>query len=248
MANRPTVARYQVCGGQPPRLTSALFLAERIHLALVDLSDGSSIFTGCDSSRRPLQGHGHAHIFCECDPGRDGRGEITNVTVYARLGFGPRERAALESLSRIWGPDDLEVELALQKLGRPEDFRGCALLGKSRSWVSRTPFLSTRHAKAHTSRRGEAGCRRPADWKPGARSSAAAGGSRLSQACAGGAGERHDAGRAAGALACLPAPQGEWGGQAGGGRGRVRISDRVCAGGAGAGGGGVGSALWDGGI
>jgi len=144
---RPSVARFYVCGSQPPRLTSALFLAERIHLALVDLSDGSSIFTGCDSSRKPLQGHGHAYIFCECDPGRDERGEITNATVYARLGFGPRERAALESLSRIWGPGDLEVELGLQKLGRPEDFRGCALLGKSRSWVSRTPFLSTRHPK-----------------------------------------------------------------------------------------------------
>lgn len=146
---KPSVARFSASALQLPKLTSTIFLAERIHLALVDLSDGSSIFTGCDSSRRPLQGHGHAHIFCECDPSRDGRGEITNVTVYARLGFGPRERMALESLGRIWGPGELEVELALQKLGRPEDFRCCALLGKSRSWVSRTPFLSTRHAK-HT--------------------------------------------------------------------------------------------------
>lgn len=144
---RPSVARYQICGGQPPRLTSSLLLAERIHLALVDLSAGSSIFTGCDSSRRPLRGHGHAHIFCEWDPARDERGEITNVTVYARLGFGPRERAALESLSKIWGPGELEVEVALQKLGRREDFGGCVLLGKSRSWISRTPFLPTRHAK-----------------------------------------------------------------------------------------------------
>lgn len=144
---RPSVARFHVCGGQPPKLTSALFLAERMHLALVNLSAGSCVFTGCDSSHRPLQGHVHAYIFCECDPERDGRGEITNITVYARLGFGPREKAALESLDRIWGPGELEVDLALQKLGRPEDFRGCALLGKSRSWVSRTPFLSTRHAK-----------------------------------------------------------------------------------------------------
>jgi hypothetical protein len=93
---RPSVARFHVCGGQPPKLTSALFLAERMHLALVNLSAGSCVFTGCDSSHRPLQGHVHAYIFCECDPERDGRGEITNITVYARLGFGPREKAALE--------------------------------------------------------------------------------------------------------------------------------------------------------
>jgi len=38
-----------------PKLTSALLLAERIHLALVDLSDGSPTFTGCDSFRQPLE-------------------------------------------------------------------------------------------------------------------------------------------------------------------------------------------------
>lgn len=143
----PTVARFDISGGQPLRLTSSLLLAERIHLALVDLSNGSSIFTGCDDSRRPLQGHGHAHIFSECDTRRDGSGAITSVTVYARLGFGPQEREALQSLGRVWGPDGLEVVLKLQKMGRREEFAGGALLGKSRSWVSHTPFLPARHPK-----------------------------------------------------------------------------------------------------
>jgi len=32
-------------------------LAERIHTALVELSDGSSVFTGCDESGVPLKGN-----------------------------------------------------------------------------------------------------------------------------------------------------------------------------------------------
>lgn len=142
----PTVARYAVSGERVPPLTSALPFAERIHDALVSLSDGAGVFTGCDELKRPLQGHRHAHILCECD---DRRGEITAVTVYARRGFSPREREALEGLSRIWGPEEegLQVDLALQGLGWPEDFGESALLAKSRTWVSRTPFLPTRHGK-----------------------------------------------------------------------------------------------------
>jgi len=128
-----------------PPLTSALPLAERIHDALVSLSDGAGVFTGCDELKRPLLGHRHAYILCECD---SCRGEITAVTVYARRGFSALESEALEGLSRIWGPvEGPQVDLALQGLGWPEDFGESALLAKSRAWVSRTPFLPTRHGK-----------------------------------------------------------------------------------------------------
>ena len=141
----PTVARYAVSGERVPKLTLALPLAERIHDALVSLSDGAGVFTGCDELKRPQQGHGHAHILCECD---DRRGEITAVTVYARRGFSALESEALEELSRIWGPEERpQVDLVLQGLGWPEDFGESALLGKSRTWASRTPFLPTRHGK-----------------------------------------------------------------------------------------------------
>jgi CRISPR-associated protein Csb2 len=147
MSEKPTLARFRVSGSRPLKLTSALFLSERVHLALVELSDGSSIFTGCDSSRLPLQGHGHAYIFCESesDPGA---GEITGITVYARMGFGQKEQDALQSLGRVWGPADLEVKLALQEFGRPEDFiNHSPLFAHSKKWISRTPFLPGRHAK-----------------------------------------------------------------------------------------------------
>jgi CRISPR-associated protein Csb2 len=99
----PTVARFAVAAGAPPRLTACLPLAERIHLALVSLSDGAEVFTGCDSSGKPLRGHGHAYVLCESNPalGLGGQGEITHIIIFARMGFGPLEQEALQSLRDV---------------------------------------------------------------------------------------------------------------------------------------------------
>ena len=150
------MARFVVTGRNSPRLTVAIILAETVHRALVELSDGSQVFTGCDSSHRPLQGHGHAHIFCESNPcqGRGCQGEITNVTVFAPVGFRLPEQEALQRLKEVYIDCESSLQLALQGLGGPDDFGGteaekgqCPLLARSRSWVSRTPFLPTRHPK-----------------------------------------------------------------------------------------------------
>ena len=156
MADAPTVARFAVAGPFSPKLTEALPLAERVHLALVQLSDGSSVFTGCDSSHKPLQGHRHAHIFCESNDclGRGTQGEITHVTVYAPMGFETLEEKALQSMKEIYRGSEPSVQLSLQGIGRPEDFGGtdpsrdqCPLLAKAMCWISRTPFIPTRHPK-----------------------------------------------------------------------------------------------------
>ncbi len=154
---RPTVARFFLFGSRPaPRLVDAITLAERVHAALVELSDGSATFTGCDDDRRPLSGHIHAFILPESVQalGRGMGGEVTSVTVYAPAGFGSREIGALEALREVGG-SGLDLQLALSGLGRPENFGGTdaargesPLLAESRSWVSRTPFIPTRHPKA----------------------------------------------------------------------------------------------------
>ena len=157
MALKLTAARYAVTGKRSPRLTVAIILAETVHRALVELSNGSPVFTGCDSSHRPLRGHGHAHIFCESNPvlGLGGEGEITHITVFAPLGFGLLEQGALQRLKEAYVDRESSVQLVLQVMGKPEDFGGtdlqkgqCPLLARARSWVSRTPFLPTRHPKA----------------------------------------------------------------------------------------------------
>lgn len=160
----PTVARYVLSAGRPVLLTDAIMLADKVHETLVCLSDGSSVFTGCDSLREPLHGNRHAYIFCESNSrlseGDDGA--ITHIVVYAPMGFGSGDLKALENLSEIWGINDLRVAVDLQGFGQPEDFTGnfiensvetdaehdfCPLLSLARVWVSRTPFIPTRHPK-----------------------------------------------------------------------------------------------------
>jgi hypothetical protein len=112
--DRFTVARFFL-SGCAPRLTDSIRLAERIHAALVELSDGSSVFTGCDGSGTPLKGYSHAFILSESNRalGKGQSGEITRITIYAPAGFGRVERVALENLWEIRG-SGLQVGLVLQ--------------------------------------------------------------------------------------------------------------------------------------
>ena len=121
-----TVARYALTGQSPPRLTETIVFAETAHRALAELSNGSPVFTGCDRSHKPLQGHGHAHILCQSNrgQGQDGQGEITHITVYAPVGFRFPEQWALHRLKEIYDEKESGVQLALLGLGRPEDFGG----------------------------------------------------------------------------------------------------------------------------
>jgi len=154
---RATVARFAVASQVLPRLTDAISFAERIHVALVSRSDGSFVFTGCNESGEPMEGHRHAFILCESNLGlgRGQRGEITHVVIYAPMGFDLRERKALDSLTRIWGHGGHDIQLILIGVGQPEDFAGVdtargasPILAESQSWISRTPFVPTRHPKA----------------------------------------------------------------------------------------------------
>lgn len=156
MIKRPSAARFMVSTSQPISLTQSLLLSEKIHLALVDHSNGSSVFTGCDRFRKPLKGHGHAYLFCESNNGlgRGGSGEITHVTVFCSNGFEPIEIGALRRLTHIYGGDIPDVRLSLLDLGQAGSLGGidleqgqCPLLASSRSWVSRLPFLPARHPK-----------------------------------------------------------------------------------------------------
>jgi len=155
LSNAPTVARFSL-SGRAPKLTDAIVLAERVHAALVELSDGSPTFTGCDEEGRPLVGHNHAYVLPESVEGlgRGRDGEVTHLTIYAPAGFGSRETAALETLREVRG-DGIVADLTLLALGFPGDFGGSdaaggasPLLAESRLWVSRTPFIPTRYPKA----------------------------------------------------------------------------------------------------
>ena len=158
--NFPTVARYAIAAPTLPKLTHALSLTERIHMALVQLSNQDPLFTGCDAQKNPLKGHQHAYILPESNRPRGQRGQITHITIVAQGGFHHRAREVLFKLRRLWNTEPHETQMVLLGLGVAGDFAGlrdqvgqCPLLATSNVWVSRTPFVPTRHRK--TNKRGE---------------------------------------------------------------------------------------------
>ncbi|MHA1138545.1 MAG: type I-G CRISPR-associated protein Csb2, partial [Candidatus Thorarchaeota archaeon] len=160
---KPTIARFAIASTVPPRLTEAVSFADRIHDYLVKISDQSSVFTGCDENKKPLTGHKHAFVISESNIalGKGKRGEITHVSIYAPIGFGKRERKALDELTGVWGRKGHDIQLVLIGVGHPKDFGGIgqeesgktSIFAESRVWESRTPFIPTLHSKF--SRSGE---------------------------------------------------------------------------------------------
>ena len=139
---RPTVARFAVESKQPPHLTETIILADRVHAALVSLSDGASIFTGCDEQGKPLRGNRHSHVFCESNNGlgKGSDGEITHITIYAPMGFESKDQKALMDLNEVWSGDDIRVQLLLLGLGQPQDFGGLDMeRGHVRCYQERRP-------------------------------------------------------------------------------------------------------------
>ena len=149
----PTVARFCLASEVPPRLTDAFPVADRIRDALLSRSSAAPVFNGRDEEGRRDEGHRHAFILPEAE-GRHGR--ITHVTVYASMGFDAQARDGLETLSRVWGRGGYDSQLVLLGVGHPVDFAGldssagqCTLLATSTVWISRTPFIPTRHPKTY---------------------------------------------------------------------------------------------------
>lgn len=141
----PRVARYAVASSVMPRLTRAISVADRVHVALCSDKGGQQpeIFSGM-ADGFPRVGHKHPFIFCEANGERD---EITHLTVWSEEGFDQEACLALRRLNRVWGHGGHDLRLVLIGLGDVTSFDGCQLFGTSRKWQSLTPFVSTRHAK-----------------------------------------------------------------------------------------------------
>lgn len=153
----PTVARYAVCGPVRPLLTEAVFLGDRVRAALMSQSkriqgNASPIFAGkADDGELLDDRHRHAHFLAEA-PTSDGR--ITHVNVFAMQEFSTDEEQALSNFNFLKDHDGYDLQFVLLGIGRPADFGGMnEKAGQSRGlaersvWVSRTPFVLTRHLK-----------------------------------------------------------------------------------------------------
>ncbi len=148
----PTVARFAVNSAVLPRITRAISLADRVHAALLSRfreSAAPPVFTGRDPDGTPRQKHEHCQILCEANDTHD---RITHITLFAKMKFGEKERAAIESLTKVWGHGGHDVRLVLLGFGDATTFPDCQPLNggnKSSVWESFTPFVATRHPKTY---------------------------------------------------------------------------------------------------
>ena len=159
LSNFPTVARFAVCGTVRPLLTETIIIGEQVRHVLMGCSkkvrkdnNSSQVFSGKNKEGLPLSaGHQHAHFLCES---ADGSGRISHVNVFAPMGFDSEDEIAFARLARngVWGRDGYDLQLVRLGVGQPQDFGGLKersgesrILATSSTWISRTPFVPTRH-------------------------------------------------------------------------------------------------------
>jgi CRISPR-associated protein Csb2 len=133
--------------------------AELIHRALAARLDqvASPVLTGRGADRRPLTGHGHAHVL-PLDLDSDGR--LDHVLIHAEGRLDAVAQAAIGGLRRTWtkgGAGDLRlVRVASGELGdlrtlpsalRPGVEALLGPVGGARAWVSDTVFVPPRYLK-----------------------------------------------------------------------------------------------------
>lgn len=136
----------------PPR-NDAVRRLEMIHQALVRHSDlrgdgnPSACFTGRgDGGAVSGAGHRHAYLVPLTLGGR--RDRLDHVLVHAPGGFDEAARRALTRVERTWAKDCPDLFLTLVGMGTAEAFgEKVKEMDQSRRWISRTPFVPSRHVK-----------------------------------------------------------------------------------------------------
>lgn len=152
----PTILRYVVARSTRPHFTQALPVCEHLRTALIQLSDGMSVFSGHDVDGGALQGNQHAYIFAE----PDGNGLIGHLTLYCRVGFTSKAQQVAQRLERLWSQGKPDILLILHQCAFSTQIGGYDVeaaqspqLETSCIWESVTPFVPVRHAKSN--KRGE---------------------------------------------------------------------------------------------
>ena len=168
-----SVVRYSVSGSVLPGLTQALWIGERVRTIVMGIAgrmnNGSIpwVISGKSPDGNPGQSnHRHAYYLCEsCE----GRGKISHISVFSRYGFDGIALEALLALQKVWGSEGYDLQLVPVETGNPDDFGGLnpekgesPILASSDTWVSKTPFIPSRHPKIKRSEKHDPEIKRKA--------------------------------------------------------------------------------------
>lgn len=158
-----TVARFALDGPVLPLVEDTLKIAELARRTLMGIyrrleeqrlyagcapDDAplpkSEVFSGKDANGNHLEGHRHAYYLPSDE---DGDGRLDHLTVVATMGFGDSEIKALDAIRRLKRDSGEPLNLLLLALGQTESIAAARILGPSKTWISATPFIVTRHQK-----------------------------------------------------------------------------------------------------
>ncbi len=154
---RIQVVRYALDSTVLPLVTETLPVGEAARRALMSIhgrlteQNGtrgrSAVLSGKDAVGNPLTGHAHAYYL---PTDEDGDGRLDHLTIFARDGFGPAERRAIDRFRNLntgrKGEERHPLRLLLLGMGTLDEYAP-GILRKSKIWVSGTPYIATRHAK-----------------------------------------------------------------------------------------------------
>lgn len=158
---RPTVIRFMLDGPVLPLVTETITIGDQFRRAALRRfddwcryecdapdayrrNDDSEHFASSTLSGKSPEGslrgdHLHAHYIPTAEGGR-----ISNVSVYAREGFGEAEVAALSMMRQMPWSDGRKLRVQCVGIGTPSDFVS-DIFATSRRWHSASPFLG--HAR-----------------------------------------------------------------------------------------------------
>lgn len=164
-ADLPTTARFMLAGRPRPPVTEAVKIGEVLRAALMHRytrmhgEPAPAVLSGRDGDGEVLRDPQHSHAFFLPEDA-DGDGEIDHLVLHAAGRLDAKVLRTIQELDRLWIADRRsltedgdasdgrkEWRLALEGVGRPEDFPGCRLLKPARAWVGVTPYLRPRHLK-----------------------------------------------------------------------------------------------------
>lgn len=159
----PTVARFILDGTVLPLVEDTLCVAEAARRTTMGIfrrieerrlyggstPEGSplprsEVFSGKNADGEPLEGHRHAS-FLPTD--EDGDGRLDHLTIVAGMGFGPGEVKALDRMRQLKQDSGDPLNLVLLAIGQLDAIAAPQMLGPATTWISATPFITTRYQK-----------------------------------------------------------------------------------------------------
>lgn len=146
-AARATTTTYMLIGKPLPRVEDSLRIGELMRVAVMSQAKKNfgedkipSILSGHDMP----EGNRHRHAFyLPWDSNGDGR--IDRVVLHVPDGMDAQQQQVVAKIKKLWSRDGSEWRLVLESMGGLE--AGGALMKRSATWESVTPYLHPWHVK-----------------------------------------------------------------------------------------------------